>query len=256
MATEMAITHADLDSSMRRPSFDPGQVVGIAIVLISILGALSTFFFSLAAELSRSTGKWMLASNPIDGEKVLCVYGGDGKTPSLCALGAFVVLGIAMLVQQAFIISAARNSASSPDGSRPLVAWMFSSSPSESLHYLETLFFGFSWVCFSVAEVLLLIGIVVESNHSRNWRSPKSHCLLFPKGFFLATGILGIFALSCPMQSYLIALWSRRKPVNRNTQQQNLEAHASQMRPPSYPIGSTSFSANSQSIQVISKPPQ
>ncbi|KVH96501.1 Protein of unknown function DUF1218 [Cynara cardunculus var. scolymus] len=47
-------------------------------------------------------------------------------------------------------------------------------------------------ICFSVAEVLLLIGLSVESGHLKGWSIPRPTCFIAREGLFSSAGVLGI----------------------------------------------------------------
>lgn len=47
----------------------------------------------------------------VDGEGYKCVYSGSGKTPLLCGGGAFLALGIGMVVEHTYMLVAVSKSA-------------------------------------------------------------------------------------------------------------------------------------------------
>lgn len=59
---------------------------------------------------------------------------------------------------------------------------------------LSTLLFGKLRVSFAVAEILLLIGLSVESGHLKNWEIAKESCLVVGQGLFSAAGVFGILS--------------------------------------------------------------
>lgn len=47
-------------------------------------------------------------------------------------------------------------------------------------------------ICFSIGQVLLLIGLSAESGHLKGWLTPRPHCFVAPEGLFSSAGVLGI----------------------------------------------------------------
>uniref|UniRef100_A0A803NBW7 Uncharacterized protein n=1 Tax=Chenopodium quinoa TaxID=63459 RepID=A0A803NBW7_CHEQI len=103
-----------------------------------------------------------------------CMYSGSGKVPLICASVAFVALAIAMLVQHSFLLIAI--SKTTPP---VYVSWDPQSSiPMRSLTWQAGFFFISTWLCFAVGEIMLLIGLSVESGHLKDWSTPKTSCLI------------------------------------------------------------------------------
>ncbi|KAF5816814.1 hypothetical protein HanXRQr2_Chr03g0138441 [Helianthus annuus] len=172
----VAVTHADLAPKHR--GADIGSKTGVALTVLSILLGLLCFVLCLIAEATRSQ---IVRGEASDGE---CRYSGNGKMPLLCAAGAFLSLAIAMVVQHTHLLLAV--SKSDPDPSQ------LSNHNLNTLTWQAAFFFITTWICFSVGEVLLLIGLSVESGHLKGWLKPRSSCFIAREGLFSSAGVLGI----------------------------------------------------------------
>ncbi|KAJ9546480.1 hypothetical protein OSB04_019023 [Centaurea solstitialis] len=185
----MAVTHADLAPS--RKGTDLGSKTGVVLLIFSILLGLICFVLCLIAEATRS----QIIREVSDGgggetDKNQCRYSGNGKTPLIYAAGAFLALAIAMVVQHTHLLLAV--SKSDPDPSL-LMTWdPLSDNHLNTLTWQAAFFFVTTWICFSVAEVLLLIGLSVESGHLKGWSIPRSTCFIAREGLFSSAGVLGI----------------------------------------------------------------
>ncbi|GAV84297.1 DUF1218 domain-containing protein, partial [Cephalotus follicularis] len=80
-------------------------------------------------------------------------------------------------------------------------------------------FFGLLQVLFWCWEILMLIGLTVESGHLRNWCSPRPSCLMIKEGLFSAARV---FALTTVF-------------FTCNTRRQVLEISTLQASPPRSP---------------------
>ncbi|XP_076930347.1 uncharacterized protein LOC143595108 [Bidens hawaiensis] len=175
----MAVTHADLAPTRR--GADIGSKTSVALMVFSILLGLLCFVLCLIAEATRSQ---MVRDGDATSE---CRYSGNGKRPLICAAGAFLSLATAMVVQHTHLFLAV--SKSHPDPSQ-LMTW--------DSHHLNTLtwqaafFFITTWICCSITEVLLLIGLSVESGHLKGWLKPRASCFIAREGLFSSAGVLGI----------------------------------------------------------------
>ncbi|KAG9459573.1 hypothetical protein H6P81_004081 [Aristolochia fimbriata] len=195
----MAVTHADLATS--RKSTDIGSLVGVLHLVFSVLCGLCCFILCLFAEATRSEVTWLLVnSSNKEEQRYECVYSGSGKTPLTCAVAAFVALAIAMVTKHAYILIAV-----SKDNPPALVSWTTDSS-SQALTWQACFFFAATWVCFAVAEVLLMIGIGVETGHLKKWTRPRPSCLVARQGLFAAAGIFGLTTVFLAAGLFLTAL--------------------------------------------------
>uniref|UniRef100_A0A7N0ZSJ9 Transmembrane protein n=1 Tax=Kalanchoe fedtschenkoi TaxID=63787 RepID=A0A7N0ZSJ9_KALFE len=169
-------------------------------------------------------------SSRTNGEKQTnqCVYSGSGKTPLLFAASAFVILGIAMAVEHGYMLVAVSKT---PDSA--LVAWDPDSPSSKSLTWQAAFFFISTWVCFAVGEILLLIGITVESSHLRKWASPSSNCLMIREGLFASAGVIGMSTVFLATGLHLTALRIQRACENQEKlRRQMMEAAMLYASPP------------------------
>ncbi|CAL9201083.1 unnamed protein product [Musa hybrid cultivar] len=202
----MAITHADL-SSLRTPwRTDIGNRIALFLVLLSVLCGLSGFVLCLAAEASRSEATWYRLS---DGSRSYeCVYTGSGRTPLACAVCAFLLFAVAMFAEHAYMMVAV----TCPSRPAP-AAWPLPDGPrtlSSTGRWQTCALFLATWICFSIAEALLLIGIGVESGHVSQWRQPKPDCHVIRPGLFAAAGIFGLSTVLLGVGLYLTALQAQR----------------------------------------------
>lgn len=65
-------------------------------------------------------------------------------------------------------------------------------------------------ICFSIAEILLLIGLSVESGHLKNWNMPRASCLVIREGLFSAAGVFSLTTVFLAAGLYLTALRAER----------------------------------------------
>ena len=65
-------------------------------------------------------------------------------------------------------------------------------------------------LCFGVGEVLLLVGLSVESRHLRNWSKPRPSCLVIRQGLFSAAGVFSLLTGFLATGLYLMALQAYR----------------------------------------------
>ncbi|CAL1397346.1 unnamed protein product [Linum trigynum] len=189
-----AVTHEDLAPSPG--STDLGSRTAISIVLLTILSGLFCFALCLIAEASRSQDTW---------EDHQCVYSGSGETPLMCGAIAFIGLAVAMVVEHTYLLFAV--SKAPPPA---LVAWDPNYGPSKDVTWQAGAFFITTWVCFAVAEILLLIGLSVESGHLKNWATPKQSCLVIREGVFAAAGVFSLLAVLLAGGLYLTAFRAQR----------------------------------------------
>ncbi|KAJ4956126.1 hypothetical protein NE237_012909 [Protea cynaroides] len=197
----MAITHADLAPGPR--STELGSKTGVSLIVFSSLCGLVSFVLCLLAETTRSEATWILnvKGGSVGGGRYECVYNGSGKTPLFCGIGAFLGLAIAVIIQHAFMIVAISRSTSPP-----LIAWDPDSRASKFIACQAGILFLTTWVCFAVAEVLLLIGLSVESGHLKKWRRPRPSCIVVGEGLYSAAGVFGLTTVFLASGLYLTAL--------------------------------------------------
>ncbi|KAL3508146.1 hypothetical protein ACH5RR_033528 [Cinchona calisaya] len=224
----MAVTHADLAPSP--PSSDLGSKTGAFLMVLSIFFGLICFILCLLAEATRSQVIWMRQADDDDEQ---CVYSGSGKLPLLCAAGAFFALAIAMVIEHTFMLVAVSKSTSSP-----LLNW----DPDSDSDFFKTLtwqagfFFVATWISFSVGEILLLIGLSVESGHLRNWGIPRQSCLIIREGLFTAAGVFGLLTVFLAAGLYITALRAQKLVEDQeNVRREVLEASALFATPPRSP---------------------
>ncbi|XP_059667417.1 uncharacterized protein LOC132312616 [Cornus florida] len=233
----MAVTHADLAPS--RPKTDLGSKTGAFLVVLSILFGLFCFILCLIAEVTRSEVTWV--SN---GDGYECTYSGSGKKPLLCAAAAFMGLAVAVVVQHTFVMIAV--SKSTPPS---LVAWDLDSAPAKTLTWHAAFFFIATWICFAVGEILLLIGLSVESGHLKNWTIPRPSCLTVRQGMFSAAGVFGLITVFLAAGLYITALRIQRLIQEQEmVQREVLEASVLYASPPWSPPHRLTSAANENPI--------
>ncbi|CAO2832150.1 unnamed protein product [Amaranthus hypochondriacus] len=196
------ITHADL--AVKPRGLHLSSKTGALLTILCILSGLLCFILSLFAEATRSQVTWVLANNKghKGKDEYECLYSGNGKVPLICASVAFVVLAIAMLVQHSFMLIAISKT------SHPVyISWdPQSSRPMKSLTWQAGAFFLSTWICFAIAEIMLLIGLSVESGHLKDWTTPNSSCLVIREGVFTAAGVFALLSVFLAAGLYATAL--------------------------------------------------
>ncbi|XP_071700449.1 uncharacterized protein [Rutidosis leptorrhynchoides] len=125
-----------------------------------------------------------------DSYKRDCTFTNNGRTPFLCATGAFVSLAIVMILLF-----------------RPLLSYLSISGldPSRFMTYVPhdndnpgtlkaSLLFDIIWFLFLGAECMLLEGLSNELDHIKEWPISESdyYCVETRKGVFAVAGIIGI----------------------------------------------------------------
>ncbi|KAJ8573917.1 hypothetical protein K7X08_010428 [Anisodus acutangulus] len=196
----MAVTHADLAPS--RPSTNLGSKMGAFLMVLSILLGLLCFILSLIAEATRSQ---VTLSGKGGGGTDECTYSGSGKIPLLCASAAFSALAIAMVIEHTYLLIVVSN-ATPPH----ILYWDPHSQSVETLVCQAGFFFVSTWVSFAVGEILLLIGLSVESGHLRHWETPRESCLVLGQGLFSAAGVFGLLTVFLAAGLYITALRAQR----------------------------------------------
>ncbi|KAL1803703.1 hypothetical protein ACET3Z_032350 [Daucus carota] len=222
----MAVTHDDLAPSRR--GMDLRSRTGAVLMIISVVFGLICFIFSLIAEATRSQVNWASTTNG-DAEKYECTYTSSGKTPLFCACGAFGALAIAMIVEHTYMLIAVSKSTD-------LVTWEPESSSAKNLTWQAAFFFFTTWICFAVGEILLLVGISVESGHLKNWSSSRPNCLVLKQGLFLAAGVFGLATILLASGLYITILRVQKLLLEEEiVRRQALEAAMLYASPPRSP---------------------
>ncbi|OVA16839.1 Protein of unknown function DUF1218 [Macleaya cordata] len=253
----MAVTHADLAPGNR--CSDLGSKTGAFLMFLSIFIGLCSFILCLIAETTRSEVSWVLSSIEGGGERYECIYSASGKIPLLCAVGAFLGLAIAMVMEHAYMLVAVSK--------RPpaLIAWNADDSSSvKSLTWRAGFFFVTTWICFAVGEVLLLIGLSVESGHLKKWWRPRLSCLVIREGLFLAAGVFGLTTVFLASGLYLTALRAQKlRQEEENVRREILDTSILYASPPRSPrrlfvenIVGNSLIRQEQNDQPLQREPQ
>ncbi|KAJ6910432.1 hypothetical protein NC652_021184 [Populus alba x Populus x berolinensis] len=229
MPKTRAVTHADLAPSPG--STDLGSKTAAFLVVFTIACGLFCFILCLVAESTRSQVTWVNSDSQENDEDSQCIYTGSGRTPFLCSAIAFVGLAVAMVVEHMYMLIAV--SKSPPPA---LVAWDTNSACAKSITRQAGFFFVTTWICFAVGEILLLIGLGVESGHLKNWSRPRPNCLIIKEGLFSAAGIFALLTVFFASGLYLTALRAQRmSQEHENTRREILEASALHASPPRSP---------------------
>ncbi|XP_050217994.1 uncharacterized protein LOC126668833 [Mercurialis annua] len=237
-----AITHADLAPAPR--ATDLGSKTAAFLIVLTILSGLFCCVLCLIAEATRSQ---VVATNgKRNGENYECVYSGSGKTPLLCAAIAFVGLAAAMVVEHLFLLIAI--SKSPPPA---LLSWDPNSPLARTITWQSGFFFVATWVCFAVSEILLLIGVSVESGHLKNWFKPKPSCLIIKQGVFCAAGVLSLVTVFLAAGLYLTALRAQKlSQQHENIRRQILEVSALYASPPRSPPHQLNAAARENPVSI------
>lgn len=104
-------------------------------------------------------------------------------------------------------------------------------------------------VCFAVGEILLLIGLSVESGHLKNWSRPRPSCLIIKQGLFSAAGVFSLLTVFLASGLYLTALRAQRiSQEHESLQRQILEASVLYASPPPSPSHQISATARENPI--------
>lgn len=225
----MAVTHADLAPSRR--STDLGSKTGAFIIVLSILFGLLCFILCLIAEASRSEATWVTTGDEGKGKRYECTYSGSGKTPLLCAAGAFLGLAIAMVVAHVYLMVAV--SKSPPPA---LVIWDPDSATAQTLTWQAGFFFITTWMSFAVGEILLLIALTIESGHLKDYSTPRPRCLILNQGVFSAAGVFSLVTVFLAAGLYITELRAQCMLQDQeNVRQEAMEAAMLHASPPQSP---------------------
>ncbi|XP_022848881.1 uncharacterized protein LOC111371219 [Olea europaea var. sylvestris] len=136
---------------------------------------------------------------------------------------------MAMVIQHTYLLVAVSKSDS-------LITWYPDSDFARSLTWQAGFFFVVTWVCFAVGEILLLIGMSVESGHLKNWQMPRESCLIIRPGLFTAAGVFGLLTVFLASGLYITALREQMHTQDQeNTFREILEASVLYASPPRSP---------------------
>ncbi|TKW12803.1 hypothetical protein SEVIR_5G058800v4 [Setaria viridis] len=213
VAMPAAVTHDDLSlrkAQERRAARSSGQVA-VALVALSVICGLVAFILCLAAEGSRSEVSYYLMSVGGSQDQLdVCFYNSSGRTALAYAVGAFILLAVAMFAEHAYMLVAVAVPDSASAGlavaqDHPRVA-----SSAATLTWQTCCLFFLTWICFGLAEVLLMIGIGIESGHISDWRKPRPVCHRVRPGMFAAAGILGLITVVVGFVVYVTAVQAQR----------------------------------------------
>ncbi|KAJ3694038.1 hypothetical protein LUZ60_009518 [Juncus effusus] len=186
-----------------------GTHLAVFLVALSIICGLVSFLLCLAGEAYKSQ-TWYLLIIREDGFTISeCFYNGSGINALVCAICAFLLLPAAMFAEHAYMLVAVTRSTQTE------FALAFPEDPrlassAQSLTKRACFLLLLTWICFAIAEVLLMICIGVESGHLNDWTKPRSVCHTIRPGLFTAAGILGLIAVFLGFMMYLTALRMQR----------------------------------------------
>ncbi|OIW18401.1 hypothetical protein TanjilG_31541 [Lupinus angustifolius] len=199
----MAVTHADLEPNSGTTVLR-SKIGTLLMVLLTILLGLFCFILCLIAEVKRSKVTWMNIGENEKGGSSECVYNGSGKMPLLCATCAFVALAIVKIVEHTCLLIAVSKSS-------PVLLNLDPDSASvKSLTFQAGFFYTTAWICFAVAEILLLLGVLVESGHLKNWSMPRKSCLIIREGIFSSAGVFAVITVFLASGLCLTTLHAQR----------------------------------------------
>ncbi|KAL6526488.1 hypothetical protein OROGR_015578 [Orobanche gracilis] len=195
----MAVTHDDLTRSPKISHL--GSKTGVSIMIFSILLGLFCFILCLLADTTRSEVKWSATDDHGKGIESKCTFTSSGKLPLVSATTTFFALAIAMAVQHTYLLVAVGRSDSLVE-----MTWDPDSAIARTLTWQAGFFFVSTWTSFAVGEILLLIGLSVESGHLKNWSRPRPNCLIIRQGLFTAGGVFGMATVFLASGLYITAL--------------------------------------------------
>ncbi|KAL0393302.1 UNVERIFIED_CONTAM: hypothetical protein Sradi_2553000 [Sesamum radiatum] len=234
-----AVTHADLAPTPKPTHL--GSKAGAFLMVFCILLGLFCFILCLVAESARSELKW--TSEDGRGRASQCVYTGSGKLPLLSASAAFLALAMAMVVQHTYLLLAVSESDALIE-----LSWDLDSVFAKNLTRQAGFFFVATWMSFAVGEILLLIGLSVESGHLKNWATPRPSCLTIRQGLFTAAGVLGLVTVFLASGLYITALRAERHFEAREIRRREMwEASVMYASPPRSPERTSIRAAPSES---------
>ncbi|KAF7029124.1 hypothetical protein CFC21_040948 [Triticum aestivum] len=208
-----AVTHDDLSlrKAQERRAGRSGSQIAVGLVALSVLCGLVSFILCLAAEGSRSEVSNYLMTVAGSGAQVeLCFYNGSGRSALAFSIGAFLLLAVAMFAVHAYMLLAVASPDSAAAGLAVAEDHPRVSSATNTLTWQTCCLFFVTWICFGLAEVLLMIGIGVESGHVSDWRRPRQVCHRVRPGMFAAAGILGLITVVVGFVVYVTAVHTQK----------------------------------------------
>ncbi|XWS38971.1 hypothetical protein CRYUN_Cryun18bG0009500 [Craigia yunnanensis] len=210
MPKTVAVTHADLAPGRR--STELGSRTGVVLMVLTIICGLFCFSLCLIAEATRSQERWVDTEDNGKQVKYECVYSHSGKTPLLCSAVAFVGLAVAMVVLRMYILIAVSKLPAPAVAFVGLagISWDTDSTRTKTLTWQAGFFFVTTWLCFAVGEILLLVGLSMESGHLKNWSKPKASCLIIREGLFCAAGVFSLMTVFLAAGLFLTALHTQK----------------------------------------------
>ncbi|XP_020276763.1 uncharacterized protein LOC109851058 [Asparagus officinalis] len=207
----MAITHDDLSLKKLKEAGISSRLA-LFLVIFSVLCGLTAFILCLTAEGSRSEVTYLLVTTP-SSKDYKCYYSAPaGHSSGLRPRWARIPHSCQYPCSPstAYMLIAVTNP--QPPA---LAAWTTPQDPratstNRDLTWQSCFLFLTTWVFFALAEVLLMIGIGVESGHLSNWTSPKPNCHAVRPGVFAVAGVFGLVTVFLGVGLYLTALRSQR----------------------------------------------
>nr|XP_010905697.1 uncharacterized protein LOC105032822 [Elaeis guineensis] len=182
---------------------------GLALLLValSVICGLFSFVLCLAAEGSRTEATWYIMSDQGHGSAAsVCTYDASGRRPLAFAVGAFLSLVVAMFAEHAYllvVITSRPPPASAPQTPPLEIADVQCRLRTHKL-WARNLYL-MAWICFAIAEALLLIAMAVESSHLCQWAKPRSSCRVIRPGLFAAAGVFGSLTVLLGIALYVTA---------------------------------------------------
>ncbi|XP_008807758.2 uncharacterized protein LOC103720022 [Phoenix dactylifera] len=217
----MAMTLADLCHCHRIPrSSDVSIGLALFLVVLSVVCGLFTFVLCLAAEGSRTEATRYILSNWGHGSDASeCIYDASGLRPLAFAVGAFLLLVVAMFAELAYmlvVITSPQPPTLVIPSPAPSTVMLTSTSRIRTLAGQARFLFLATWISFAIAEVLLMFGMAVESSHICQWTKPRSSCHVVRPGLFAAAGVLGFLTVLLGIALYRTQTWhqyAHRRPT-------------------------------------------
>ncbi|KAL6838194.1 hypothetical protein ACP4OV_031991 [Aristida adscensionis] len=213
MPAPAAVTHDDLSlrKAQERRAARSGSQVAVSLVGLSLICGLVAFVLCLAAESTRSEAShYLMTAGGAPDQVDVCFYSGSGRAPLAYAIGAFLLLAVAMFAEHAYMLVAVAAPETASVGLAVAEDHPRVSSSATTLTWQTCSLFFLTWICFGLAEVLLMIGIGVESGHVSDWRRPRPVCHRVRPGMFAAAGILGLVTVVIGFVVYVTAVQANR----------------------------------------------
>ncbi|KAF7146742.1 hypothetical protein RHSIM_Rhsim04G0232200 [Rhododendron simsii] len=235
----MAVTHADLAPSRR--STDLGSKTGALLPFMLILCTTPFLCRFIDNGSSSSSATWVTTGDEGTGKRYECTYSGSGKTPLLCAAGAFLGLAIAMVVAHVYLMVAV--SKSPPPALCVCTRDKLHKFNMVEYQHVNHLFIVHR-MSFAVGEILLLIALSIESGHLKDYSTPRPSCLILNQGVFSAAGVFSLVTVFLAAGLYITALRAQCMLQDQeNVRREVMEAamfHTSPPRSPAHRIAAVS----------------